>query len=287
MRAETLSRTLSVLACFALAACSASVRYYKLTGQVVSKDPAKQSLMVDHDDIAGFMDAMMMPYQVAKGTDFSAIEPGDRIQARVVVQSDGKYWLDQITVTDSTRRGLMVSQGKKLPEGEPIPDVDLVNQDGKTVHLSDFRGKTLLLTFVYTRCPMPTMCPLTSSLFASVNRELAKNPEQFARTQLLTISLDPRYDTPPVLRTYGLAYLNDDASGFAHWQFVAPSPENLRKLASAFDLFYVEADNQISHSLCTVLIGPDGKVVKEWMTNEWKAPEALAAIRQVENASGT
>lgn len=131
---------------------------------------------------------------------------------------------------------------------------------------------------------MPTMCPLISSRFASVNRELEKNPQEYARTELLSISLDPKYDTPPVLRKYGLAYLNDDAKGFAHWQFTAPSPENLRKLADAFGLVYIEQDNQIAHSLCTVLIGPKGEVVKEWLTNDWNTPEAVAAIRQVEHA---
>jgi protein SCO1/2 len=284
MRMRAFAQSAAVVMCLALAACGTSAKHYSLTGQVVSKDPANYTLVVDHDDIPGFMPAMTMPYPVAKGTDFAAIEPGDRIRARVVVQSNEKYWLDQITVTDSTQRGLMVSQGKKLSAGEVIPDVDLVNQDGKTVHLADFHGKALLLTFVYTRCPIATMCPLTSSLFAAVHRELSQSPEEAARTQLLTISLDPKYDTPPVLRKYGLAYLNDNASGFAHWQFTAPSAVNLRKLADAFGLVYIESDNQISHSLCTVLVGPDGKVVKEWTSNEWKAPEAVAAIRQVEHA---
>ena len=284
MRLKASPRTLALVVCLGLAACGTSTKYYELTGQIVSKDSAHHTVVVDHDDIPGFMAAMTMPYPVAKGTDFSAMEPGDKIRARVVVKSNEEYWLDEIVVTDSTQRGLVVSQGKKLSAGEEIPDVELVNQDGKTVHLSDFRGKTLLLTFVYTRCSIPTMCPLTSSLFAAVNRELAKNPQEYARTQLLTISLDPKYDTAPILRKYGLAYLNEEASGFAHWQFTSPSAENLHKLADAFGLVYIESNNQISHSLCTVLIRPDGTVVKEWTTNEWKAPEAVAAIREVEHA---
>ena len=284
MRSRVLPRALCIFVWVAMAGCGTSARNFKLTGKVVSKDPANHSLVVDHDDIPGFMPAMTMPYPVEKGTDFSAIEPGDRIEARVVVQSNVSYWLDHIVVTDSTQRGLMVKQGKQLTPGEEIPDLDMVNQDGKTVRLSDFHGKTLLLTFVYTRCPIPTMCPLLSSRFASVNRELAKDPQEYARTQLLSISLDPKYDTPPVLRKYGLAYLNEDAKGFDHWQFTAPSPENLRKLANAFGLVYIEEDNQISHSVCTVLIGPKGEVVREWMTNDWNTPEAVAAIRQVEHA---
>ncbi|HTQ84573.1 MAG TPA: SCO family protein [Candidatus Binatia bacterium] len=287
MREQISLRILCALLCCGFAACGTSTRHFQLTGQVISKDPANHTLVVDHEDIPGFMAAMTMPYSVSPGTDLSAIEPGDRIRGTVVVESSSKYWLDRISVVDSSRRGLVVSQGKQLSEGSGVPDVVLANQDGKLVRLSDFRGKTLLLTFVYTRCPLPTFCPLITSQFAFVNKELAKSPKEYAKTQLLTISLDPKYDTPPVLRKYGLAYLNDDAGGFTHWQFAAPSPEDLKKLASAFGLVYIESDNQISHSLCTVLMDPQGKVVKEWMTNEWRAPEALSAIRQVENASGT
>jgi protein SCO1 len=282
--AKGLTWSTCACACLLLSACGSSARHYPLTGQVISKDPATHTLVVDHDDIPGFMAAMTMPYPVAEGTDLSAVEAGDKIRARVVVESNQKYWLDQITVVDSTQRGTMVKQGKELSPGEDIPDVNLVNQDGKTVHLSDFRGKALLLTFVYTRCPVATMCPLTSSLFAAVNRELAKNRQEYGRTQLLTISLDPKYDTPAVLRKYGLAYLSDDAKGFDHWQFTAPTPENLRQLANAFGLIYIEQDNQISHSVCTVLIKPDGKLAREWTNNEWKAADAVAAMRQVENA---
>jgi peroxiredoxin len=140
-----------------------------------------------------------------------------------------------------------------------------LNQDGKPIHLSDFRGKALLLTFIYTRCPMPTFCPRISSLFASVNRELAKNPKDYDRTRLLSISIDPKYDTPSVLHKYGLACLGNDPQGFVHWQFAVPTPENLRKLAEAFSLLYEEEDNQISHTMSTVLVGPDGRVAKEWI----------------------
>jgi protein SCO1 len=158
-----------------------------------------------------------------------------------------------------------------------------VNQDGKTVRLSDFRGKVLLLTFIYTRCPMPTFCPRISGLFASVNRELAKNPKEYERVQLLSISIDPKYDTSPVLYKYGLAYLNEDPKGLAHWQFTAPSAENLKMLAEAFALIYEEEDNQISHTMSTVLAGPDGKLAKEWIMSDWTAGEAVSAIRQVED----
>jgi len=131
---------------------------------------------------------------------------------------------------------------------------------------------------------MPTFCPRLSSLFASVERELTRDTNEYERTHLVSISIDPKFDTPAVLRKYGLAYLGDDPTRFAHWSFTVPSPENLRRLADAFGLIYQEEENQIAHSLSTVLIDPQGRLVKEWTVSDWTAPEAVAAIRQVESA---
>jgi protein SCO1/2 len=268
-----------------LCGCGSSDKHYTLTGRVASKVPATRAIVVDHDEIPGFMAAMTMPYTVAEGIELSGIEPGDRIRADIDVKPDGQYSLDRISVTDSSHRDKAAKETKQLWPGQDVPDIEMVNQDGKMVRLSEFRGKALLLTSIYTRCPMPNFCPRLSSLFASVNRELAKSPKEYERTQLLSVSIDPKYDTPPVLRKYGLAYLHEDPKGFAHWQFTAPSPENLRKLADAFSLIYQEEDNQISHTMSTVLIGPDGKLAKTWIMSDWTVAEAMTAIQQVENAS--
>jgi len=269
--------------CFVLCSCGSSDRHYDFQGRVVSKVPATHTLVVDHENIPGFMGAMTMPYPVAASVDLSGVEAGDRITARVVVHKEGDYELTKVAVTDSSHRK-EVAETRQLFPGEEIPDVELVNQDGKRIRLSDFRGKTVLLTFIYTRCPMPTFCPRLSSLFAAVEKELAKDPEEFRRTQLVSVSIDPKFDTPPVLRKYGLAYLGGEEQGFGHWSFTVPTPENLKKLAQAFALIYEEEDNQIAHSMSTVLIDPGGRLVKEWNVSDWTSSEAVAAMRQVENA---
>ncbi len=162
--------------------------------------------------------------------------------------------------------------------GEHVPDLELINQDGKTFHLSDFKGKAVLMTFIYTRCPLPEFCPRLSSQFARIQQDLAKMPEDYARTHLVTVSFDPQYDTPEVLRKYGMAYLRDDAAGFSHWDFASAPPEKLRDLANAFGLYYLEEDNQISHSMNIVLIAPDGTVAKYWSA-DWTTPELEDALR--------
>jgi protein SCO1/2 len=283
---RNLARRIFLFAClfFALCSCGKSDRHYDFKGRVVSKVSETHTLVVDHENIPGFMAAMTMPYPVAANVDLSGVEAGDRIAARVVVNKDGDYELTKVAVTDSSHRQKEAKETRHLFPGEEIPDVELVNQDGKKLRLSDSRGKTVLLTFIYTRCPMPTFCPRLSSLFAAVEKELVKDPKEYARTQLISVSIDPKFDSPPVLRKYGLAYLNGDEKKFEHWSFTVPTPENLKKLAQALALVYEEEDNQIAHSMSTVLIGPDGRLIKEWNVSDWIATEAVAAMRQVENA---
>ena len=95
-------------------------------------------------------------------------------------------------MTDRSKRGtLIANQPHELLPGEQVPDVPLIDQDGRTLHLSDFRGKAVLVTFIYTRCPFPTFCPLISSQFARIHEALAQTPSIYQRTQLVSVSLDP------------------------------------------------------------------------------------------------
>jgi protein SCO1/2 len=207
---------------------------------------------------------------------------GDKIAADVITENNAKdYWLDNIRITDTSGRKTAKAPPAvhALPIGSHAPDLELINQDGKAIRLADFKGKALLVTFIYTRCPLPNFCPRLSSEFARIHDDLAKTPEDYSRTHLLAITLDPKYDTPDVLRKYGLAYLHGDASGFSHWDFAATSPDTLERLAAAFGLSYQEADNQISHTMNIVLIAPDGTISKYWAT-DWTKPELEDALRQ-------
>lgn len=263
--------------------CGSSTKHYTLHGQVMGKDAASAQLSVDNDNIPGFMPAMVMNYTVKDPQGMQEIQPGDRLTADVVVKSSSEYWLEHLAITDKSARGsIAATQPHPLAAGTQAPGVALVNQDGKTLHFADFKGKAVLLTFIYTRCPLATFCPLISSEFAQIHNSLAENPALYKRTHLVSVSLDPAYDTPPVLRKYGLAYLKNDAAGFAQWDFVSTSPADLQTLASAFGLMYYEQNNQISHSMNTILLGPGGTVQQTWPGNEWKPGEVLAAL---ENAA--
>ncbi len=268
------------LVCLVVAVgCRNSTRHYHLHGRLLAKDQATARVTVASDDIPGFMPAMTMSYTVQDPPGLQQAQPGDRITANVVVVNNS-YWLEHLTVTDRSQRGTVcATQPHALAPGEQVPDVPLSNQDGRIVHLSDFRGKAVLLTFIYTRCPFPTFCPLITSQFAQIHRDLAQDPAIYPKTQLVSVSLDPAYDTPAVLRQYGLDYLQGDAAGFAHWDFVSTSPSDLQKLAAAFGLVYYKENNQITHSLDTILLSPDGTVKQTWPGNDWTLSQVMAAIK--------
>jgi len=271
-----------LLACVAITTgCQPNGKRYDLRGQVKAKDMATSEITVSHEDIPGFMPAMTMPYRVKNQAVLQELQPGDKIAADVIVAKGGTdYWLENVRITDESGRGrINLKMPHMLMPGERVPDIALVNQDGRTIHLSDFAGKALLVTFIYTRCPMPTFCPRLSSQFARIHDELKKSAVDYSNTHLLTISFDPKYDTPAVLRKYGLAYLDGDEGGFSHWDFASTNPTDLGRLAQAFGLQYEEQDNQISHSMNIVLIAPDGTVAKLWST-DWTWTELMQSMQQ-------
>ena len=260
-------------------ACT-NAKTFPLQGEVLAKNASTDELTIKHGDIPGFMPAMTMPYKIKDATLMADVEVGDKIAAQASVdKKTGEYWLENIQVTNRSGRGqVKLEAPHMLSPGEKVPDIPLVNQDGHTIRFADFKGKAVLLTFIYTRCPMPTFCPRLSSQFAKIHNELKKMGGDYDRTHLLTVSFDPKYDTAPVLRKYGLAYLDGDETGFSHWDFASTDATDLRSLAEAFGLQYEEQDNQIAHTMSIVLIGPDERVVKSWSV-EWTSEELLGALR--------
>jgi len=273
---------LLILSCTLIAAGAQSkTKRYNLRGVVVETKPATDEIVVQQPAIPGFMPAMTMPYTVKDPNALRDLMPGDAITAVVVSADDGKtYWLENIRITaKSFRSDTKPPESHRLNIGDPVPNLALVNQDGRRIRLTDFRGKALLITFIYTRCPLPNFCPLLSSQFSKIHDDLMKEPEVYQRTHLLTISFDPRYDTPRVLRKYGLAYLDNDKWGFGYWDFASANPEDLSKLASAFGLEYSEADNQISHTMVIALVGRDGTIAQYWGA-QWTTAELEQALRR-------
>lgn len=272
--------TLALIMIFA--GCQPKTRRYSLRGQVVVKNTDTAEITVDHEDIPGFMAAMTMPYKVKNLTVMNAVEPGDKITAQVIVAGGGtEYWLDDLRVID--RSGRQAARARTRPHqlkiGERVPDISLTNQNGKTIRASGFRGKALLVNFIYTRCPLPEFCPRLSSQFSTIRENLAKTPSTYGKIHLLSISIDPRHDTAAVLRKYGLSYLDNDPEGFSHWDFALTAPANLHEIADAFGLQYFENNDQIVHSINIVLIAPGGTIADFWGQDATTA-QLEAALRE-------
>lgn len=278
---------LMLVAAWALLGCQAKAKRYSMHGAVVSTEPSTAEITVDHEDIPGFMSAMTMPYKLKDPTAIQDIQAGDKISADVVVAPDGaEYWLENVRVLDQSGRSpaTPASPGNALKIGQAPPNVPLVNQDGQTRHISDFKGKAVLVTFIYTRCPMPEYCPRLSTTFATIHENLAKTAGALAKTHLLTISFDPEFDRPAVLRKYGLQYLSSEPSGFAHWDFASAKPSDLKKLAQAFGLQYFPEKDQIIHSTNVALLAPDGTLAQRWSQEFTTAELSQALLKQATSA---
>ncbi len=255
---------------------------YELQGRVVAVDSGAHQLTIAHQDIPGLMKGMTMPFEVSPKEEwvFSKIAPGDEIHATLVIGARAQ--LEDISFTEHSDTGGDGTSSLRIPgPGDAVPDFTLVNQNGKKIHLGQFRGRPLLLTFIYTRCPMPGFCLLMSNNFSEILKQLRQDPKVAGHAQLLSISIDPQYDQPPVLRKYGERYVAQLDPDFKQWQFASGTDEQVRQAANFFGLAYNEKDGQIVHSLSTVLIGPDSKVLQVYTGNHWK-PEAV--VRDYEAA---
>jgi protein SCO1/2 len=260
------------------AAKAQAVKRYAMSGKVLSIDLAAGSFTVAHDAIPGFMPAMTMPYKVKNPAVLKTLVPGDRLTAVVIADpASDDFVVDEIVVTRH-EGAPTASATHLLRPGDLIPDLSLVNQDGRKIHLGAYRGRALLITFIYTRCPMPKACPMISSHFARVHALLARDAKTRSATHLLSITLDPDWDTPAVLRSYGLAYLQDDPQGFQHWEFARASTSDLHALADAFGLEFHEENRQILHTVRTLLIGPDGRLLTAWDGSAWKPQDVADAV---------
>jgi protein SCO1/2 len=280
------------------AANSSAAKRYSLKGKVMSVDKNARTANIDNEPIAGFMDPMVMPYTIKPPAALDQLQPGDTITADVVVrpdkvqpdnaQPDNAYWLENVKViAHSQTPADKPTSSVHIPSpGDQVPDFQLVNQNGQHTSLHQYRGETLLLTLIYTRCPFPDFCPRVSREFAAVDRQLRADPSRYGKTHLLSISFDPAHDTPKVLRAYGFSCAaTKDPTLFTHWEFSAIPQLELHQFADYFALTYNEDGGLITHSLSTAVISPDGKIYRWYHGTDWQASDLLQDIAAARSAS--
>jgi protein SCO1/2 len=162
----------------------------------------------------------------------------------------------------------------------PRPNFSLVNQDDHAIRLHQYHDKVLLLTFIYTRCPIPRGCPQMVGIFAEIEQALQQDPQLQAKTHLLSISFDPVHDTPALLRDYG-SYYTTGPEGFTHWEFASGTVEQVQAITQFFGLRSLPTGELITHFPRTAVVSPEGKVVKVYTDNSWTAADLLHDVRRV------
>jgi len=271
--AKCRSTILFLLLCLLPAGCRDVPRdKYDLKGKVVSVNRDRGQVTLEHEAIPGYMGAMTMPFNVREEWALEALLPGQSVEATLVVQQD-RSWIENIRISGTES---IEEPGASLPLPEPgdvVPDFGLVNQDNRQIHLHQYRGRPLLLTFIYTRCPLPDYCPLMSGNFAAIHYRLKSLPQSDEVPRLLTISFDTDYDTPSVLREYAARYMRPVR--FDQWEFATGSPEQIREITGYFGLVYRKETDQIVHSLVAALIDADGALVRLYQGNQWRPDEVL------------
>ena len=251
-----------------------SEKVFTVTG-VVRLPYSEGSIRIEHEEIPGFMPAMTMPFYTT-AADASHLKVGDRVQFefRVGAQSRATHF-KKLPPSPSTNPPDRVAaprpSSSRLRTGDPVPDFSLTSEDDQPLTADAFAGHHTVVTFIFTRCPVPEFCPLMSRKFQELQQA---SRDRNLGLRLLSITIDPEFDRPDILRAYSKSLDADPAT----WRFATGSVEEIAKLSRAFAVRTEFNSGRLDHTLATALIGPDGRIVEIWRGNAWKPAEVLARL---------
>ena len=261
-------------------------RRFALSGEILSVDAKRKVLVVRHNEVAGYMPAMTMEFPVSAG-DAAAARPGERIRAELVVERGGALRLERIWPNDSVsldtidagarmlRQDTLAKGGAAFREvGERAPEFVLYDQNGRVVSSARFRGKQIMLNFIYSRCPVANMCPLSTAKMMAAQK-LARE-SGVGDIEFVSVTMDPAYDTPGVLRDYA-DQRGIDTSNFS---FLTGPEAAIRDLLAQFGVIAEFRGNILDHTLATLLIDSHGKIVWRADGSAWEAQDFVARMRK-------
>jgi protein SCO1/2 len=247
------------------------------------------TITIEHERIRGYMPPMIMPFQVPPPGVPDHLAAGDAVEFQLTVSGEdaaitalrklpdtavARHPAQSTTVIDTAR----TAGPRPLQAGDRVPaDLSLVSQAGDSLRLGDYRGQTLVLTFIYTRCPLPNYCPEMSRDFAALQPRLRKRYGD--AVQLLSLSFDPAYDTPPVLRDYAARYTDR----LDTWTFATADTATVRRATRLFGVHTQTGDGEqgeLVHNLTTAVIGPDGTVHRLFRGSDWTPDDVLRAVER-------
>jgi protein SCO1 len=252
----------------------ASRQVFEVRGVVKSADAKTGQAVIAHEEIPAYMPAMTMEFRAARAEELAGFEPGDVVTFQL-----------SVTDAESSIAGLRKVGRAAVPEdaappglpsaGTPVPEVALLGDQGQAIRLSDFKGRAIAVTFIFTRCPLPDFCPLMNRNLAVVERELAAlNASE--KWHLLSVTIDPGHDTPARLAEYSKAYRADPA----RWTFATGDPAEIRKLGAFVGLAISGEGAALQHNLRTLVVDREGRLRRVFSGNEWKAGALVEEMRR-------
>jgi protein SCO1/2 len=274
----------ALLALVLAAASCSNAKTYEMRGQVLGVNRDKMEILVKHDDIPGLMPAMTMPWKVETVNMLDNIGPGDLITSEIVVE-DNVGVVTKITKIGTAKPDVPPPAGapgvQYLMPGDVVPNQVFLHQNGGT---SDFntirRDRAIAVTFIYTKCPVPTFCPAMDRQFAEA-QAIIKEKRLEGKAGLLSVSFDPKNDTPQVLAAHARKLSADPDV----WTFVTGDREAIDRFASSMLLTLVrgEAPNpdEIGHTLRTTVVDKSGRIAKSYSGADWTAAELVAELERL------
>ncbi len=250
---------------------------------MLAVDTAKNELSISHEDIPNYMPAMTMVYMVATSALMTGRTPGELITATLEVK-DSLGYLVEITHTGTAPLAATANQtgmaAGVLDVDDELPDTALIDQTDRRRSFSEWKGVPFVVTFTYTRCPLPNFCPLMDQNFATLQRRLADDTVLRGRVKLVSVTFDPAHDTPAVLAAHAAKLKADPAI----WTFLTGDAITVERLAGTFGIGIMRDPTdsaQITHNLRTAVVGADGKIARIYSGTDWTPGALLADLRDV------
>ena len=274
---------LALLACGRPTNSDEKAEHYDTRGVVRGFSPDRSTIEIQHENIPDFMPSLTMPFVTRNSKEIADLKTGDAISFRMVV-TPKDFWIENVkkihredvNIAEPKRTApVSTEHDGRLKEGDEMPPFSLTNQNGERISLDTFGDRPFVLTFVFTRCPVPNFCPRMSNNFEELQKSIEKATGPLADVRLLSVTLDPAYDTPKVLSDY---------AGFHHadskiWTFATGDEKEIDSLTSAFSVHRQTEGGTISHGLATALINRNGMVERIWRGNAWTPAEVTEAIQ--------
>jgi protein SCO1/2 len=268
----------------AAASCS-SAKTYEMRGQVLGINRDKLEILVKHEEIEGLMPAMTMPWKVRTANMLDTLGPGDLITSEIEVDNNQGV-VTKITKIGTAKPDTPAPGGpappgvKYLLPGDEVPNQTFVDQDGRRRDFGAIRGgRAIAVTFIYTKCPIPTFCPAMDRQFVEA-QSLLKAKGLETKVGLLSVSFDPKNDTPAALKQHAAKLSADPRI----WTFVTGAQPEIDRFASSMLVTLVRGEaanpDEIGHTLRTTVVGPDGRIVKSYSGADWTPAELVADLER-------